>query len=102
MARFVYWSLVVLCLASRAAWAAECHPKLLKPETLKLVKPLIQLRMQQASDNFTDDGRWKAESPVAPEVEKRFEALLVDRTLAGDEALAYLLNVYMGEHPGEE
>ena len=69
---------------------------------MALVKPLMQLRIQQAKDNFTEDGHWVAESPVAPEVEKRFETLLSDRTNTGDEALAYLLTVYMGEGPGEE
>lgn len=62
----------------------------------------MQLRIQQAKDNFTEDGHWIAGSPVAPEVEKRFEALRSDCTSAGDEALAYLLTVYMGEEPGEE
>lgn len=35
-------------------------------------------------------------------MEKRFETLLSDRTKTGDEALAFLLTVYMGEGPGEE
>lgn len=62
----------------------------------------MELRTQQAKESFTEDGHWVAESAVAPEVERRFEALLANHTAAGDEALVYLLNVYMGEHPGEE
>jgi len=79
-----------------------CTPKLLEPAVLKLIKPLMELRIQQNADQFTDDGRWKGESPHTPEVEKRLEALLNDRSKEGDEALAYLLGVYMGEHPEEE
>lgn len=84
------------------AAAAPCEPQLLRPEVLKLVKPLVDLRTRQTTDQATDEGIWKGESPVTPEVERRFEALLHNRTKAGDEALAFLLNIYMGEHSGEE
>ena len=87
---------------SGIATALPCEPKMLRPEVLKLVKPLVELRTRQTTDQVTDEGMWKGESPVTPEVERRFEALLNDRTKAGDEALAYLLNIYMGEHSGEE
>jgi hypothetical protein len=62
----------------------------------------MELRIKQNEDQFTEDGRWKGESPHTPEIEKLFERLLNNRTNVGDEALAYLLNVYMGEHSGEE
>jgi hypothetical protein len=67
-----------------------------------VVKALMALRIKQSSDQFTDDGHWKGESPHTPEIEKLFEQLLRNRTRTGDAALAYLLNVYMGEHSGEE
>lgn len=89
-----------LTIASMAGDA--CEPKLLRPAVLALVKPLLELRIQQNADQFTDDGVWKGESPHTPEVDRRFYSLLADHSRAGDEALAYLLYVYMGEHPGEE
>jgi hypothetical protein len=79
-----------------------CRPKLLRAATLQLVKPLIELRIKQHEEQFADGGRWRGESRYTPEVNRRFQALLEDRTSAGDQALAYLLTVYMGEHPGEE
>ena len=48
------------------------------------------------------EGVWKEASRHTAEVKRRFATLLKTRTRAGDEALAYLLTVYMGEHPGEE
>jgi hypothetical protein len=101
MLRLITYILFATSLSVQA-FASECVPKPLPQRALALIKPLMVLRTQQAKDNFTDDGRWITESPVTPKVEKRFEALLANRSAAGDEALAYLLNVYMGEHPGEE
>jgi hypothetical protein len=62
----------------------------------------MELRIKQSKDEFTDEGRWKGESSVSPEVERQFSALLRNRSRAGDQAVAYLLTVYMGEHSGEE
>jgi hypothetical protein len=62
----------------------------------------MELRIKQSRDQFTDDGRWKGESPHTAEVDRQFVALLRTRSRAGDQALAYLLTVYMGEHHGEE
>ena len=93
---------VLFVLAPATAAADICQPKMLRPPVLKLIKPLMDLRIKQNQDQFTEDGRWKGESPHTPEIQKRFESLLSDRSKVGDEALAYLLNVYMGEHPGEE
>jgi hypothetical protein len=100
MTRILIIALSFLSLPVQAE-TTECQPRPLSAETLALVKPLMQLRIQQVKDSFTADGHWIAESPVAPEVGKRFEALLSNRTSTGDEALAYLLTVYMGEGPGE-
>jgi hypothetical protein len=71
-------------------------------EAISVLKPLMNLRNRQAADQFTPDGRWIGESPVTGDVEERFHSVLEDRSPAGDEALVYLLTVYMGEHPGSE
>jgi hypothetical protein len=62
----------------------------------------MELRIKQQKDQFFEDGRWRAESPVTPEVDRLFGLILQNRSTAGDQALAYLLTVYMGEHHGEE
>jgi len=98
--------LLVLCFVglfiSGTSLPADCVPPQLSSDALQLVKPLMELRIKQNEEQFTEDGRWKGESQYTPAVEKRFYAILENRTKAGDEAMAYLLNVYMGEHPGEE
>ena len=96
MRAFVIISLLVLGPAASAACPT------LSPKAVAALKPLMTLRNRQAADHFTSDGRWRAESPVTPEVERRFYRVLADRSPAGDQALAYLLTVYMGEHPGGE
>src|SRR6185312_6520267 len=93
---------VLLSLLIFAAPGVAAACPLLSPAALKMLKPLMALRNKQASDQFTQDGHWRGESPVTPEVEKRFYAVLANHSPAGDQALAYLLTVYMGEHPGEE
>lgn len=94
---------LVLLLLSPLAYASRtCQPENLPSPALRLIKPLMELRIKQSQDQFTAEGRWKGESSLTPEIEKRFEAVLDDRTKAGDQALAYLLTVYMGEHHGEE
>jgi len=80
--------------------AADCPA--LSPRAKSALQPLMALRNRQATDQFTSDGRWRGESPVSTEVDRRFYSILADRSPSGDEALAYLLTVYMGEHPGEE
>lgn len=82
--------------------AADCIPQKLSKDSLKLVRPLMALRIKQNHEQFTKDGHWKGESKYTPEVEKQFNAILDNTSRAGDEAVAYLLNVYMGEYQGEE
>jgi len=97
------WLCILLLGAPGPALAAgSCRPEMLRAETLGLIKPLMELRIKQSGDQFSQDGRWRGVSPVAPEIERRLQALLENRTAAGDEALAFLLNVYLGEYPGEE
>ena len=94
--------LMVLLLAAAPVMAKDCEPQLLRPATLSLLKPLLELRTKQVSDSFDSEGRWRGESPVRDAVERQFDRLLKNRTKAGDESVAYLLNVYMGEHPSED
>jgi hypothetical protein len=94
---------ILICIfAVTTVHADDCKPTSLSNEALKLIRPLMELRVKQHKDQFTEDGRWRGESKYTPEVEKRFYSILGNRSHAGDEAVAYLLNVYMGEHPGEE
>jgi len=93
---------ILLLAASTVASSAGCEPKLLRAEALGLVRPLIELKIKDMKESVFPDGRWKGKSPHAAEVERRFEALLENRTKAGDEALAFLLNVYLGEGPGQD
>jgi hypothetical protein len=93
---------ILVLVASQITAAGPCKPKVLRPEVLEKIKPLLELRIKQDQDQLTFDGYWKGESPHTPRVEKRFEEILSDRSNAGDEAVAYLLFVYMGDHPAEE
>ena len=91
---------VVACHPKEAS--TDCRRPVLSNKTISVLKPLMTLRNQQASDEFYADGRWRGESPVSNEVERRFNQILSDHSKSGDEAIAYLLTVYMGEAPGEE
>jgi hypothetical protein len=95
-------NIIICMLLASTASAGDCKPSTLSDKAMKLIKPLMELRVKQNKEQFTDDGHWRGESQYTPEVEKRFYSILKNRSKAGDEAVAYLLNVYMGEHPGEE
>ena len=87
---------------SASCFAGECRPQPMRQGVLALVKPLMELREQETRENYDTDGRWTGKSKLRPEIDKKFEALLSNRTKVGDKALAYLLTVYLGEGPGEE
>jgi hypothetical protein len=89
-------------LVATTVGAADCDLVKVGAEARALLKPLMVLRIKEQNDQFTDEGVWKEASRHTAEVKRRFATLLKTRTRAGDEALAYLLTVYMGEHPGEE
>lgn len=99
--RFVTPFVVCVFLAF-PAYAENCNPTSLSPSALNLLKPLMELRVKQNEEQFTKDGHWRGESQYSVEVTRQFYSVLENHTVAGDEAVAYLLNVYMGEHPGEE
>jgi hypothetical protein len=49
--------------------------------------------------------RWRenqGDERAAADADEQLAAVLNDRTPAGDEAVAYLLTLYLGEHPDEE
>ena len=82
--------------------AQDCNEVKLSRKALAIIKPLMELRIKQNTDQFTEDGRWIGESQHTPKVHEQFYAVLENKSPEGDEALVYLLNVYMGSHPGEE
>jgi hypothetical protein len=92
----------LVLVAAALPMGTTCTHSLLPAPALALVKPLMQLRDREADDEFTADGHWKKESPIAPQVNDAFERILHDRSTAGDQALVYLLHVYLGEDRGEE
>jgi hypothetical protein len=102
MISFQWVALLFLMSFSLSSFATDCMPVELSKDAKAILVPLMTLRNQQATEQFFDDGSWRGESSVSPEVEARFNAVLANRSKAGNEALAYLSTVYMGEHSGEE
>jgi len=95
-------TILSLFLLTSTSFAGECTPVKLSSETLNILKPLIALRIKEHIENFTPDGRWKGESQYRIELNKKFYETLKNKTSAGNEAVAYLLNLYMGSHPDEK
>jgi hypothetical protein len=96
------FTLFVCLLLGLIAHAEGCRPPLLSKGALKLVKRLIEYRIKEDTTEFNEDGGYGDQDLYAREVEKRFTAIMENRSKAGDEALAYLLNIYMGEGPDED
>ena len=88
-------------MAAPAAMAADCKPTLLPPRVLRLVKPLMKARLHEAEE-IARTGSWNPDSRASRNAEDRLAAVLQDGTPAGDQAVAYLLTVYLGEHQGED
>jgi hypothetical protein len=71
---------------------------------IELVTPYLEARLS-SNDNmyvYEPDGTPIGLSEGAKLTEKLFYDLLRDRSPAGDEAIAYLLFIYVGEHTGGE
>lgn len=87
---------MLLMLLSAPAIAGECRPTLLRPGTLGMVKPYLEelttARTGEMSREDKDAHRGKAS--------QLFYAALDNKSKAGDEAIAYLLNIYHGEADG--
>jgi len=65
------------------------------------LQPLIALRITEDSDEFDSEGRWRAPSPVTPKADGYLDKILARRDSLGDEALAMLQGIYLGEDRGE-
>jgi hypothetical protein len=95
----------VFVLALSCSWplpvqGAGCRPKLLPEKVLRLIRPLMAARAQQAKE--LEEGRnWDPTSPLSQKVDRLLTVVLRDGTTAGDQAVAYLLTVYMGESYAE-
>ena len=66
-----------------------------------LLQTLIADRITEYSDEIDSEGRWKAQSPITPRAEARLDTILLRHDSVGDEALAMLQGVYLGEDRGE-
>jgi hypothetical protein len=88
--------LLAFMLVGGAVQAEDCKPPALSHQAYWIVRPFMELRIKQVREQYTEDGLWRAESRYTPKVNKWFNAILRDRSDAGNEAVAYLLNIYMG------
>jgi hypothetical protein len=88
--------LIAFMLVGDAVSADDCNPPPLSRQAYRIVRPFMELRSKQVREQYTEDGLWRGESRYTPEVDKMFQAILRDRSDAGDEAAGYLLNIYMG------
>lgn len=77
--------------AAQASHAAECNPAPISRAAVRLIRPLVALQLKGMRQGFIPAG-----------LSSGLDALLTNRSRAGDEALAYALTVYMGEHFGEQ
>ncbi len=83
-------------------WAEDCIPEMLPTDVLAIVKPYLQELTLATKEEYNDTGVFRGSSPHREKAYQMFRSILKNRTSAGDKALAYLLNIYTGEHPGEE
>lgn len=88
--------LMAFTLAGGTVHAEDCTPPNLSHQAYWIVRPFMELRIKQVREQYTEDGLWRGESRYTPEVNKWVDAILHDRSDAGNEAVAYLLNIYMG------
>lgn len=73
-----------------------------QPDGVTLLRPYLQELIAATNEEFNAEGVFLRSSPHRARAEELFDTLLRNETPAGDRALAYLLFVYNGEHPGEE
>ncbi len=83
-------------------WTKDCIPEMLPPDVLAIIKPFLQELTVATKEEYTDSGVFRGSSPHREKAYQMFCTILKNRTSAGDKAVAYLLNIYSGEHPGEE
>ena len=63
--------------------------------------PLLNDRISAYAEEFDSAGRWRGPSRLTPGYEARLASLLQRRDSIGDEALAILQGVYLGERHAE-
>lgn len=86
-------------LVSLSVQACEA---LVSKDADRLLAPIINHRASAFAEEFDKDRRWKGESKHTVAMKKELLRLLRTPSRAGDEAIAALSRVYLGEHSGEE
>jgi len=86
----------------------KCKPQLLRPEVLSFVRPVLENYITKYKLSYGEDSKGYFLDKNEERIEmyqtkfyKSLDALISNKSTDADEALAYLLNVYIGEHPGE-
>jgi hypothetical protein len=88
--------LAVFLFAYTDVTAADCKPEQMSAPALNLVKPFLSellITRTDKSKGWDEHQRRKYEL---------LDKIIKDTTDAGDQAIAYLLHFYNGEHPDEE
>jgi hypothetical protein len=114
MTRLGSYKILICCVVLSAVFSAsaagneKCKPQLLRPEVLSLVRPILENYIteyklsygEDSKGNFFDKNKEKIEI-YQTKLDKSLDALISNESAEADEALAYLLNVYIGEGPDE-
>jgi len=80
----------------------HASPGGLSTEALALLRPYLKELIAASNAEFDDRGVFLGASPHRRTADRLFDELLGSESRPGDEAIAYLLFIYTGEHPGEE
>ncbi len=82
--------------------AASAQPAREPPiAVVQTLLPLLNDRISAYAEEFDSAGRWRGPSRLTPGYEARLASLLQRRDPIGDEALAILQGVYLGERHAE-
>ena len=84
------------------AWlvAACSRPQL--PDRVAILRPYLSELIAATNSEFDTNGVFLGSSPHRERADSLFEGILATDSPAADESIAYLLFIYVGEHPGEE
>jgi hypothetical protein len=89
-------TVALLSLSLLVSPLESCPSKPLSAPARRLVTPFLK-----ALAGLQDSSSQKSKSLEA-QFDKSFRAILKDKSAAGDEAVAYLLTIYIGEATGED
>jgi hypothetical protein len=67
-----------------------------------VLRPYLSELIAATNEEFDESGVFLGSSPHRERADALFEEILSTPPPAGDHAIAYLLYIYTGEHPGEE